>query len=115
MAPLPPSTPSRGTKQAEAKNTPEIDDSYEELLRLWFAEHQPSRLRYRPSSPKQVVMRITIEPNGRITQARVARSSGEKELDNIALNVIHAANPAPALPKEYSGEPDQDFLIPFLF
>src|SRR5262249_25104536 len=51
----------------------------------------------------KVAIEFAIEKDGKVADMRLAASSGEMVLDRAAWGGIVAANPFPALPKEFTG------------
>ena len=62
----------------------------------------------------QVVLRITVARDGRITAARVGKSSGNAAFDRAALAAVKRAGRFPAAPKGLA-EPSYSFNLPIRF
>jgi protein TonB len=78
--------------------------SYATELRRWIERHK----RY-PRSAKMRgvegtgVVRITIDRAGRVLQASLVQSSGDRVLDDEIRQLPMRASPAPKPPEEFSG------------
>lgn len=99
-----------------AAPSPATMASYMAKLRAWLARN----MRY-PASARSsglegaALVRFTIDENGRVLSASLARSSGHAVLDTAAVNMIKKGSPAPTPPM---GSPPQttitltvDFVI----
>ena len=67
------------------------------LERLNRFKRYPAALR-KEKIEGRVVMKFTIEADGRVVAASVARSSGHLELDAAASEMLASASPLPAIP-----------------
>jgi TonB family protein len=56
----------------------------------------------RPPLSQPVVVRFTIEPDGRISALKIEKSSGDSWDDDEAIHIIRSAQPFPPLPETYS-------------
>jgi len=61
-----------------------------------------------------VTVRFVILRNGRVKQAELIKSSGDKRLDKEALSMLKRASPFPPLPSDVSGQ-KLDLTIPIEF
>jgi len=67
------------------------------LERLNRFKRYPAELR-KEKIEGRVVMKFTIEADGRVVAASVARTSGHEELDQAAREMLASASPLPAIP-----------------
>jgi TonB family protein len=56
----------------------------------------------RPPLSHPLVVRFTIDPDGRISELKVEKSSGDSWEDDEAIHIIRSAQPFPPLPETYS-------------
>ena len=102
-------TPRPGAGGQAAASKGEIDGYHARL---------GSRLkRFKPISYGRkgvVVISFSVEPDGGLTEARVARSSGDGFLDGKALAAVRRAAPYPLPPAGMSGK-QREFTVPFTF
>ncbi len=88
-----------------------------DLMQLWGAdirrdvERAKRALRLRRAQGETVVVALTVGPDGALLGSRVARSSGEREFDEAALEAVSRAAPFPEAPPELGGRP-QTFTLP---
>lgn len=89
------------TGSSNAENSKNMLNSYSEVM------HQKIVSKWSPPSVKEdgkVVLEFTIKKNGRVVDAKVDKSSGNKELDESALKALHRASPLPRLPLNLNQE-----------
>lgn len=72
------------------------------LARLQQAKRFPEQARVRGDEGRAVV-RLSIQRNGALGQARLVRSSGSALLDQAALDTVRRAAPFPPLPQNVAG------------
>ena len=60
-----------------------------------------------------VQVAFTIDASGRVKSARIARSSGNAELDRAALDMVRRSSPVPAPPPEI--ERPRSLVVPVAF
>ena len=94
----------------------EVISKYEQLLSGWIDRHKI----YPASALKQgmegkVVLRLRIRRNGEVVRSGIERSSGYSLLDQAVLETVTRSAPMPAVPAEYPGGAQLEFLIPIRF
>jgi protein TonB len=78
---------------------------YEQLLFAWMERHkQYPLLAQRRGIEGEGSVRVRIDRSGRVLERTVTRSTGEKILDQAALDMVRRANPLPAVPPAYGGD-----------
>ncbi len=60
------------------------------------------------------MLRIELDPSGRVVSHRILQSSGYGLLDQAALQMLDAATPLPAIPPAYGPGPYR-FTVPLLY
>ncbi|CDM58793.1 MULTISPECIES: TonB family protein [Rhizobium] len=75
--------------------------------RVLRALRVPSALKREPAS---VSLSLTIVSSGALSSVRVARSSGNPQLDQVTVDAVHRAAPFQPLP---AGKPAWSFTLPF--
>ncbi|MDQ0563823.1 protein TonB [Rhizobium mesoamericanum] len=75
--------------------------------RILRALRVPSALKREPAS---VLLRLTIVSSGALSSVRVARSSGNLQLDQVTVDAVQRAAPFQPLPE---GKPVWSFTLPF--
>lgn len=58
----------------------------------------------REAAAASLVVAFTIRRDGAIGNALIEQSSGVSEIDDVALDMLRRASPAPALPRDYPGD-----------
>ena len=107
---------SNGAKmqQNQSQNTnggssnPEFQPYLEEMHRQISGKWQPPTV----NKDSEVVLRFTIRKNGYVVNEEVAKSSGDKELDDSALTALRKASPLPPLPLSF---PRDEVTVNFNF
>jgi protein TonB len=61
------------------------------------------------------VVRLRINRQGKIVERRMETSTGDKMLDEAALEMVRRANPLPAVPKNYPAGAFVEFLVPVAY
>ena len=61
------------------------------------------------------VVRLRINRDGQIISRNMESSTGNKVLDEAALEMVRRANPLPAVPKNYPSGAYLEFLIPVAY
>jgi protein TonB len=81
---------------------PGSSNSYFSLLQAWLEKHKeyPAAARRRRNEGT-AVLTFTIHRDGRVTAAKVARSSGSSVLDKEVMSMIRRANPLPPFPEDF--------------
>ena len=79
----------------------------------WLRRHQryPAGAKSRRQEGN-VQVAFTIDASGRVKSARIARSSGNAELDRAALDMVRRSSPVPAPPP---GETTRSLVVPVAF
>jgi protein TonB len=82
-------------------------------LRAWLNRHKryPSAAKARRAEGN-VLVTFTVDASGRVLSARLARSSGDADLDRTALSILQGAT-VPAPPPELGSRPSR--TAPFAF
>ncbi len=88
----------------------QILDAYARVLWARIAAHKPKGLRL----AGRTGISFTVAADGSLLAARIARPSGNEELDRLALQAVQAAAPMP-LPPAALGPQPLTFDIPFTF
>jgi periplasmic protein TonB len=109
-APSAPATP-----QLAALPKPAPDPVYTATLLSWLDRHKeyPWMARRR-GVQGQVVLRLAVARDGKITETEIETSSGAELLDKAALDMVQRASPVPPLPASIPGEIAQ-FRVPIVF
>jgi TonB family protein len=106
----------KGVATGKKKQALQEDGTYEELLRLWFAEHQPASLSVAANHQQhRVMVRITVNSNGAILRKSIEKSSENKFFDNAALAIVASSSPVPAPPLSEDEGTEVEFLVPIIF
>ncbi len=81
----------------------EIRANYETLVASWLARHKryPLVARRRGNEGEGVV-KLTLLPNGNVSDIQVLQETGIEVLDKEILAMIKRANPFPKFPKNYN-------------
>jgi len=88
---------------------------YEQVLFSWLVRHkQYPMLAQRRGLEGRGSVRVRIDRGGRVLDRAVEASTGEKMLDDAALDMVRRASPFPAVPAEYSGG-SFEFVAPIEF
>ena len=88
---------------------------YEQVLFSWLVRHkQYPMLAQRRGLEGRGSVRVRIDRGGRVLDRAVEASTGEKMLDEAALDMVRRASPFPAVPSEYSGG-SFEFVAPIEF
>lgn len=88
---------------------------YEQVLFSWLVRHkQYPMLAQRRGLEGRGSVRVRIDRGGRVLDRAVENSTGEKMLDEAALDMVRRASPFPAVPSEYSGG-SFEFVAPIEF
>ncbi|MFO1152941.1 MAG: TonB family protein [Rhodospirillales bacterium] len=102
-----------GTAMAGAGAAPgraEALDAYRRVVWARIDAQKPKGLRL----PGRTGVSFTVAIDGTLLAARIARSSGNGELDRLALLAVQSAAPLPPPPAALGGQP-MTFEIPFTF
>lgn len=90
-------------------------EKWQSKVLAWLKRHQRYPARAKSKGEEGTVqVAFTIDPSGRVTSSRVARSSGNPELDKAALDMLRRASPVPAPPKEIA-KPSMPISVPVRF
>ncbi|HYB98388.1 MAG TPA: TonB family protein [Candidatus Limnocylindrales bacterium] len=119
-APLPPGAIAggggsgvRGGTATAPQWAPSARASYEQRFSAWIQRFKQypvlAQRRHLEGSGR---MMIRIDRRGRVVSRAIEQSSGERLLDNAALEMVDRANPFPALPDEY---PHETFVVRYSF
>jgi protein TonB len=107
-APPPPQTASAAGEQgARPALSPSRErNEYLSTLIAWLNRHKlyPTEAR-RARVQGVATVRFTIDPQGRVLDAVIVKSSGQPLLDDAALDVFTRANPVPAIPRAMAQGP----------
>ncbi|PAV27211.1 TonB family protein [Tamilnaduibacter salinus] len=106
----------RRPDQTQLTDTPEQTDPY--IAKLWQAvgraiDQQGIRNLRDLEGPRTVRLTLRLLPNGVMTQAEVASSSGNVNLDRIAYRAALSANPYPPIPDSHAGHREFDLTLSF--
>ncbi|MBI5504711.1 MAG: energy transducer TonB [Deltaproteobacteria bacterium] len=88
---------------------------YEQQLYVWLARFKqyPMMARRRGIEGRGSV-RVRLDRRGRVLERSVERSTGERMLDDAAVEMTRRADPFPPVPGDYSGE-SFEFVAPIEF
>ncbi len=94
----------------------EVISKYEQLLSGWIDRHKiyPAAA-LKDGMEGKVVLRLRIRRNGEVIRAAIERSSGYVLLDQAVLETVTRSAAMPAVPSEYPGGAQLEFLIPIRF
>jgi TonB family protein len=93
-----------------------IVSKYEQLLSGWINSHRLNQILTLPAGTQgRVVVRLRINRRGYVIFKTIEQSSGLAALDKAAIDVVSRASPVPAVPQEYPGGGQLEFLIPINF
>lgn len=93
-----------------------IVSKYEQLLSGWINSHRLNQVLTLPTGTQgRVVVRLRINRRGYVIFKTIEQSSGIAQLDKAAIDVVTRASPVPAVPEEYPGGGQLEFLIPINF
>jgi TonB family protein len=93
--------------------TQTIITKYEALLSGWIHSHQQREQYGIPSgTTARVIVRLRINRQGFVQFKVVERTSGYGDFDQAALETVQRSSPVPAVPVEYPGGDQVEFLIP---
>ncbi|TAE33116.1 MAG: TonB family protein [Alphaproteobacteria bacterium] len=96
-----------------SEETKNIVTKYEALLSGWIHSHQKKERYNIPiGTTARVVIRLRINRQGYVQFKVIERSSGYGDFDQVALETVQLASPVPAVPAEYPGGDQVEFLIP---
>ena len=70
------------------------DEMHKKIVSKWTPPSVNKNMR--------VVLDFTIQKNGRVTDAKIYKSSGDKKLDDSALKALKKASPLPPLPLNFN-------------
>ncbi len=88
---------------------------YEQVLFSWLVRHkQYPMLAQRRGLEGRGSVRVRIDRGGQVLDRAVEASTGEKMLDEAALDMVRRASPFPAVPSDYSGG-SFEFVAPIEF
>jgi TonB family protein len=89
---------------------------YEQLLSGWIDRHKiyPADA-LRQGLQGRVVVRLRVTRTGSVVMKSIERSSGHRALDQAVLETVTRSAPMPAVPSEYPGGEQLEFLIPISF
>jgi TonB family protein len=94
----------------------EAVSKYEQLLSGWINNHRVNKLLTLPAGASgRAVVRVRINRRGYVIFKTIEQSSGVGELDQAAIDSVSRASPVPAVPSEYPGGVQLEFLIPITF
>jgi len=93
-----------------------ITQSYEQAISLWVKEHQiyPAEAKARRIEG-DVTVRVRVNRAGHFLYFVIDKSSGNALLDNAAISMVRASDPAPPLPKNYPQGKEFAFKIALAF
>ena len=94
--------PSGKPDESQATARTRATNEYRWVVTRKFFQHLPNLTG--TGQGGTVVIRMVIARDGRLLEARVAKSSGEPALDNGMLEAIRAAAPYPPMPPEIPGD-----------
>lgn len=78
---------------------------YEQVLFAWMDRHKDyPMIAQRRRLEGEGKVRLRIDRDGRVLERAMVESTGERMLDQAALDTVRRANPFPAVPSEYPGE-----------
>lgn len=100
-----------------ASASAEVRNRYTQTLSLWIDKHKiyPTEARANGLGG-QVLLRIRINRQGRITRYYLEKSSGHDSIDRAISTMVDAANPVPEVPVNYPDpRPYLEFIIPINF
>lgn len=81
-------------------------NEYIATLMAWLNRHKQYPTEARRARVQGVAtVRFTIDPQGRVLDAAITKSSGQALLDEAALDVFTRANPVPAIPRAMAQGP----------
>ncbi len=105
-------SPMGNSSAAEA----ELLRRYEQVISLWVARNKI----YPPEAfarglQGEAVVRVRINRQGRILSYRIEQSSGHALIDSGLGEMVKRSNPVPAVPENYPGGKELEFLIPVSF
>lgn len=100
------------TKKSDA----EMLARYEQTISLWIAKFQvyPAEA-YAKKLEGDAIMRVRIDRRGNVRHNTLEKSTGYRDLDRAALDMIRRANPMPPVPAGYPAGELIEFLIPVSF
>jgi protein TonB len=113
--PAPPPVAAVAPPAASAPPRPAADPAYARTLLTWLNRYReyPAQARRRGIEGR-VILFLVVERSGKISQLKVATSSGADVLDAAALNMARRADPMPPVPSGMTGDLIQ-FWIPVDF
>jgi TonB family protein len=89
---------------------------YEQLLSGWINSHRLNKVLTLPAGiGGRTIVRVRINRRGYVIFKTIEQSSGSAELDQTAIDTVSRASPVPAVPAEYPGGAQLEFLIPISF
>lgn len=118
-APVPPAPEAAVSDVSKNRVAPqenaEAAAAYKKLLAAWLEKHKyyPRRAR-RLRIEGEGWLRIRIDHAGRAQDIRLERTTGNRLLDQAALDIARRADPFPALPKNNAGR-ELEFIVPISF
>lgn len=77
--------------------SPEFQPYLEEMHRQISGKWQPPAV----NKDSEVILRFTIKKNGYVVDEQIAQSSGDKAVDESALEALRKASPLPPLPLSF--------------
>jgi protein TonB len=107
------------TAAATADKAPHDADvvaHYEQLISLWIQKFKIYPIDARSQGMQgETVVRIRLDRQGNIHYYALEHSTGYPVLDHAAIDMIHRANPVPAVPVDYPPGDLMEFLVPVTF
>src|SRR5690606_11289798 len=97
-----PAPSEKSSKSSKASRAPSVSPArWQSRVLAWINRHKryPRGARSRREEGL-VQVSFAINASGSVVSARIARSSGNAELDKAALDMLHRASPVPAPPPE---------------
>jgi TonB family protein len=86
------------------------DDSYMRRMQYRIKHHWHPPIR---DNSSKTVMRFRIMRDGKAADVTVAKSSGDKEMDQAAIDAIHSSAPFPELPPGHDESVDIEFTLEY--
>ncbi len=83
--------------------TPYLKDALEDVRLRWLPVI-PKVARAPRSKQGTVIIQFAIMKDGQVSNLRVDRGSGNRQMDRAAFNSIRASSPFPPLPPEFDGQ-----------
>lgn len=107
---------SKALKSRDAQSALRVSPAkWQSKALAWLNRHKryPAAARARKASGAAQVG-FSIDPSGRVISARIARSSGDADLDKAAVDMVRRASPVPAPPPEIA-KSRMSLTVPVVF